>query len=216
MRSYLETQDGMKIYGAFSDMYSHKTLPKKVTGVKAGNVEDTSVKLTWSKVTGADGYFVYLYDSKTKKSTLLDTVDTNACEIKNLSPKTTYSYKVAAYVEGENDTYNGTLSGACKVVTKEAKQIKPVKVSGMKVTKAGTTSATISWNAQDKVSGYRVYLYDKKTKKSTFVKATSKNSYTMKGLKPATQYYVKVKAYAKANGTTLYGAASNSLSVKTK
>ena len=147
-------------------MYSHKTLPKKVTGVKAGNVEDTSVKLTWSKVTGADGYFVYLYDSKTKKSTLLDTVDTNACEIKNLSPKTTYSYKVAAYVEGENDTYNGTLSGACKVVTKEAKQIKPVKVSGMKVTKAGTTSATISWNAQDKVSGYRVYLYDKKTKKS--------------------------------------------------
>lgn len=216
VRSYLETEDGMKIYGAFSDMYSHKTLPKKVTGVKAGNVEDTSVKLTWSKVTGADGYFVYLYDSKKKKSTLLDTVDTNACEIKNLSPKTTYSYKVAAYVEGENDTYNGTLSGACKVVTKEAKQIKPVKVSGMKVTKAGTTSATISWNAQDKVSGYRVYLYDKKTKKSTFVKATSKNSYTMKGLKPATQYYVKVKAYAKANGTTLYGAASNSLSVKTK
>ena len=216
VRSYLEMEDGMKIYGAFSDMYSLKTLPKKVTGVKAGNVEDTSVKLTWSKVTGADGYFVYSYNSKTKESTLLETVDTNVCEIRNLSAKTTYNYKVAAFVEGENDSYNGDLSAACKVVTKEAKQVKPVKVSGMKVTKAGTTSATISWKAQDKVSGYRVYLYDKKTKKSTFLKATSKNSYTMKGLRPATQYYVKVKAYYKANGTTLYGTASNALSVKTK
>ena len=86
----------------------------------------------------------------------------------------------------------------------------------MKVTKVGKTSATISWKKQDKVSGYRVYLYDKNTKKSTFLNATSKNSFTLKGLTSATQYYVKVKAYHKNDGTTLYGTASNALLVKTK
>ena len=216
VRSYLEMEDGEKSYGAYSDMYSIKTLPKKATGLKAGEVEDTSLKLTWDNVAGADGYCVYTFDTKKKKSTLLKTVDTNSCEITNLSASTAYSYKVAAYINVEEEIYNGELSSSYKVVTKETKLVKPVKVTGMKVTKVGTTSATISWKAQDKVSGYRIYLYDKKTKKSKFVKMTSKNSYTMKGLKPATHYYVKVKAYYKANGTTLYGTVSNSLSVKTK
>lgn len=216
VRSYLEMEDGTKMYGAFSDMYSLKTLPQKVTGLKAQNVEETNLKLTWDEVTGADGYFVYVFDTEKKKSDPLKTVDTNSCEIESLLAGTTYHYKVAAYVEVADENYNGKLSSAYKVVTKEAKPVKPEKVTGMKVTKVGKTSATISWKKQDKVSGYRVYLYDKNTKKSTFLNATSKNSFTLKGLTSATQYYVKVKAYHKNDGKKLYGTASNALSVKTK
>ena len=216
VRSYLEMEDGEKSYGAYSDMYSIKTLPKKATGLKAGKVKDTSLKLTWDNVAGADGYCVYTFDTKKKKSTLLKMVDTNSCEITNLSASTAYSYKVAAYINVDEEIYNGELSSSYKVVTKEAKPVKLTKVTGMKVTKVGKNSATVSWKVQDKVTGYRVYLYDKNTKKSTFLKATSKNSYTLKDLTPATQYYVKVKAYHKNDGTTLYGTASNALSVKTK
>ena len=210
VRCYLELEDGKRWYGDYSDMYGITTLPEQVTGVRAEKVEAEGLTLTWDNTDRASGYQIYTYDPNTRECKLLQTMKSNFCEIGSLSANTVYQYKVAAYIEYENETYCGEASDSFEAITK------PAKLTGMKVTNVKKDRVTFTWNAQENVSGYRVYLYDKNTKKSKFVKATAKNSYTLKGLSGSTNYYVKVKAYHKWNNSTYYGTASNLFTVKTK
>lgn len=67
-----------------------------------------SITLKWDKVSGADAYNVYLYNSTTGKYVKYKTVKSNSCVIKSLKKNTKYKFKISAldkvdgkYVEGE-------------------------------------------------------------------------------------------------------------------
>ena len=61
-------------------------------------VSKTSVKLTWKKVSGADGYRVYRYDTKTKKYVTVKSGTTaTSLTVKGLKKGTRYKFAVKAY-----------------------------------------------------------------------------------------------------------------------
>lgn len=64
-------------------------------------VSGSSVKLTWGKVTGAEKYRVYIYDSNDKKYKKFKDVDTTSCTISSLKKGRIYYFKVAAVKGGQ-------------------------------------------------------------------------------------------------------------------
>lgn len=74
--------------------------------IKASNVKQTSIKLTWDKVKGADKYRVYKYDTATKTFKTYKTVSTTSCTVKNLEAGTSYKFRVAALVETSSGKYS--------------------------------------------------------------------------------------------------------------
>ena len=102
----------------FSAVFKFATTPKKVTGLKASSVGTTSVKLTWSKVSGTTHYQVSVYDSSKGKYVTYDTVDTNSVTVKKLKSKSTLKVKVRSVrVVGEKKYY-GYYSSVLSVKTK--------------------------------------------------------------------------------------------------
>lgn len=95
------------------------TAPSKPTSLKA-TPSTTSVSLSWKKVSGATGYYVYSYNASKKQYTKVATVKTNKATIKNLKAGTAYSYAVAAYKTTGKFTATGAKSTLVKVTTKKA------------------------------------------------------------------------------------------------
>ena len=68
-----------------------------VSGFKAANVLSNAIKLTWNKVTNADGYIVYRYDTKAKKYKRIAKGKNLTYTDKNLASGTSYKYAIRAY-----------------------------------------------------------------------------------------------------------------------
>lgn len=85
--------------------------------LKASAKTDTTVTLKWSKVTGADKYAVYRYDSDTKKYVKVKNVSKTSYTVTGLDPDTKYSFKVAALVKGKDGKYTAQTKSKAKSVT---------------------------------------------------------------------------------------------------
>ena len=104
-------------------------------------------------------------------------------------------------------------------ISASAADYTPAKVTGVKASSITQTAATLKWSKAAKAKGYRIYIYNTKTKKYTKVTTISKNtttSYKLTGLKADTTYKYKVRAYNKVNGKTIWGTSSAAVTVKTK
>ena len=180
-------------------------------GVKKG----TSLRFHWVTAPDADGYKFYIYNSSTKKWVNKGTVRDGKgeyFELYNLTPGTTYKYRIRAYAKRNGKTYWGDYSNGTAMTT-------PGKAV-IKSTSSTKNSITLKWGKVKSADGYRVYRYDSKTKKWKKL-ATVKNGKTSyvdkKSLKSKTTYKYKVKAYHKwMYGGTFWGDASAVKSVKTK
>lgn len=91
----------------------------------------------------------------------------------------------------------------------------------MKSKYTSTTNAIrINWKRTYGATGYRVYRFNKSTKKWNSIitiKDPTTTTYRDSGsLKSGTTYKYKVKAYKKANGKTYWGDASSTFSASTK
>lgn len=95
-------------------------VPAQVKGLKESNVTKTSITLAWSKVSKAEGYYVYQYSSSKKKWVLVKTIKSPATtnvKLSNLKAGSSYRFKVAAYTVYGDMNYTGTLSKEYKVST---------------------------------------------------------------------------------------------------
>ena len=86
------------------------------SNVKASKASSTSIKVTWSKVSGAKKYEVYRATSKSGKYTKVATVTSTNYTNKKLSKGKTYYYKVVAC--GSTSSANSTYSTIAKASTK--------------------------------------------------------------------------------------------------
>ena len=68
-----------------------------VSGFKAAYISVNAVKLTWNKVTNADGYIVYRYNTVTKKYVRIAKGGNLAYTDRNLNAGTSYKYAIRAY-----------------------------------------------------------------------------------------------------------------------
>ena len=174
----------------------------KLTGVK--NVGG-GVKIEWSKVTGAGGYYVY---RKTANSgwTKIGTVkngSTLTFTDKTAKNGTKYTYTVKAY----SGSYYGSYDEKGKTLTYVAAPTPKAK--------AETNGVKVSWNKITGAKGY--YVYRKTTggwTKIATVTSGSTLSYTDKSAKSGTTYTYTVRAYGD-NGTSGYYSGSKLLFLAT-
>lgn len=180
-------------------------LPGKTSKITPTPTTDT-IKLTWKKVTGADGYRLYQYNSKTGKYKTLKTLTGTSYTVKNLKAGTSYKFAVKAYTKDGDETL---WAASSKTITTATKPATPT----VKVT-AGTGKATLSWSKVSGATGYVVYMEDEF---GDFEKvgSTKKTSYTKKSLKKGKTYKFRVKAYKKVSGKYIY-SGYKTYSVKVK
>ena len=89
-------------------------VPKKPSGFKAVKKSNSSVKLSWKAVTGADKYYIYssVNGGKYKKIGTVSAVNTD-CTIGKLDLKNnTYKFAVRSYTKGGYKDYQSSLSKA--------------------------------------------------------------------------------------------------------
>ena len=95
------------------DMGSVTYEPPGKTKVE-GTYKKNKIKLTWSKVKGAETYYVYKKDSKGKYQQIGSTGKLTYTD-KKVKQGKQYAYKVVAGYEAEGQTVVGDFSKACKV-----------------------------------------------------------------------------------------------------
>jgi len=182
--------------------------PKKTKSVKAKVVSATGAKISWGKVAGVTGHQVRRSTSKngTYKA-VKSTAETSFTNTK-LKAGQTYYYKVRAYKTVDGQKIYGKESSIVSVTPK------PLKVTGVKATKAASGQAKISWSKQANVSGYQVVRATSENGTYYSVATTGKLTCINKNLTAGKTYYYKVRAYKTVSGKRVYGAYSNVKSVK--
>lgn len=174
---------------------SYQILPGKTTSVSATQSTD-SIKLTWKKVTGADGYRVYQYNSKTGKYEAIKTLTGTSYTVKKLKAGTSYKFAVKAYSKADGETL---WASSYKTITTTTKPATPT----LKAT-AGSKQATISWKKVTGATGYVVYMQDEFGDYEK-IGTTKNTSYTRKKLTKGETYYFRVRAYKTVDGKNIYG-----------
>ncbi|MDO4380843.1 MAG: fibronectin type III domain-containing protein, partial [Clostridia bacterium] len=164
-----------------------------------------AIAVTWSKVTGATGYKVYLYSGKKLVKTL-DSTKTSVT-FKKLSSGTNYTVIVKAYTKSGNVILTSAASRKLNTATR------PVAPS-INV-RADNKQAKVSWKKVAGANNYTVYYSLKKN--GGFKKlSTAKNSCVIKNLKPGKTYYFKVVANKKAGNKVISSSYSKTVSVTIK
>ncbi len=186
----------------------NKTL-SKVKGLKVKSRGTEHIKISWSKVSGAEKYTVY-YSTNGKKWSK-KTAKSNSITVKKLKAGTKYQFKIVA-VSGSK---KGKASEILTTCTKPSK----VVISSLKSAK--TKALTVTWKTVSGASGYQVKYstskkFTEKTTKSAIVKKQKSKKTTIKKLKKGKRYYVKVRAYKTADGKKIYGAYSAVKNIKVK
>lgn len=204
IRAY-KTVSKKKVYGDFSSTIKATPTLKAPSSFVLKGVSTSSLTLSWSAVDGAKGYEVY--NASTKKWT--NTKTKRSLTVKKLKAGTKYGFIVRAY----SGKYDGTKTKTLSFYTT------PSAPSGLKVSKAAATTLDVSWSKVTGAAGYQVQ-YSTDGKKWTSLSGTAKTTATIKSLKSATKYYVRVRAYVKNSNVkdisaTSYGAYSSKLTAYT-
>lgn len=159
--------------------------------------------VSWKQIPGAAGYYVYRRPvgggwsriGTVTKSTVVSYQDKKAKTL------TAYEYCVRAYRSVNGKTVKSAYTVSKKVITAPAKQ-KIKKLTSV------SNGIKITWTAQKKASGYRVYR-KKKNGKWVLLKEITKGttaSYTDKKAKKKVTYYYAVRAFVKEpDGSKLPG-----------
>lgn len=106
---------------------------EKPENVKAKALGQSKIKLTWSKVEGAEGYKIYRYNKSKGKYVLIKTTEGTSFVNKNLRANRTKTYKVAAY----NSENIGPKSDKAKAKTKP----RTIRVKAVAYTGGGYTAS---------------------------------------------------------------------------
>ena len=103
------------VTSAFSNAVTATNTKKLQTpgGAKATVNKNGSFTISWNKVTGADKYQVYIYDTKTKKYKLYKTTTANKVTTGVAAKGKTYQYKIRA-LKSSKSSITSAFTGAVK------------------------------------------------------------------------------------------------------
>ncbi len=198
-----------KIYWSEAKSLNTATSPKATSKLTVSQTT-ASIKASWSKVSGATGYKIYLYKGSTLvKSKIVSSKYTNYT-FTELSAGTKYKVKVQVYKKINGTNYWSTIKSLVTAT-------KPATTSITSLT-AGTKSATVKWKNVSGESGYQVYYATSKDGTYKLGANLSANDIdtTVKSLTKGKTYYFKVRSYIKTDSGTVYSAFSSVKSVKVK
>lgn len=182
---------------------------KTPTSFKASKNKETSIRLTWKKVSDASGYRIYKYNSSDKKWEKIKTLKDTEYTVKKLTAGTVYKFRVKAYKKVDGKTLWSEATSTLKTATK------PATPKELKASSVSENAIKLAWSKVNGATGYRVYKYNTETKTWEKIKTTTAKNYTVKGLQAGTTYKFRVKAYKRVSGEVMWGEATSTLKVTT-
>lgn len=133
-------KDTSGLTGGTADTTASGTLKTPV--LKASGKNFYTVKLSWSKISGANGYKVQRYNSSKKAYETIKTISSGSTvsyQHTGLNAATTYQYRVRAYKKANGTTTYSSYASAVKATTKKAVSGK-IKGSNVNFRKGASTS----------------------------------------------------------------------------
>lgn len=205
--------NGTKVEGAASNEISVTPVLPAVKSASVTKVDYKSLKITWSKVTGATGYQVYRSTSKSGTYSRVATISSGSTvsyQNTKLEPGVSYYYKVRAFCSDKSGTVYGEYSPITGGVTSLN------KVSGVKTSSSAYNSIKLTWS---KVPGATGYVIERSENGSTYkslktIGSGSTVSYTdANKISFNKKYYYRIRAYYKrSDGKNTYGSYSSAVS----
>lgn len=189
-----------------------KIVPKTVTKHKISSTTSSSIKLSWSKVSNADGYRIYRSTSKNGTYTKIKDITKNSTlnyTNSNLYSNKKYYYKIKSFKTSKGKKYYSYYSDIIKGETK-------LSTPTVKLSTPKSKSIKVSWNKIPGAKGYEVYRATSKSGPYSKRTTTSNLSYTNTKLTKNKNYYYKVKAYKVVNGKKVYSSYSSIKSITSK
>lgn len=185
--------------------------PYKMSSLYSDKQSTSSIRLKWSKISGAKGYTIYQYDAKKKKWKTVKTTNSSSYVVSKLKKSTVYKFKIAAYVTSGSQKVYGKKSDTLTVATT------PGKASFSSVKQGSKRNyyyrnVTLKAKKQSGVSGYQ-FAYSTSKNGYYYTLNTGSSSYKV-GLRRGSTFYVKVRAYKKAGYTYYYGPYSSPKKIK--
>lgn len=173
--------------------------PVQVSATSIQSLENTGtyIKITYKKVSGVSGYYIYRKSGKGSFEMIADTTNTSYSDKKAVKNGTEYQYKIVAYKEANGEK-----------ITAEASEIKSIirlsnaSLKSKKVVKKYKTSKVIKFTfARNKyATGYQIKYT---TGKKTVTKKTKKLSLTLKKVSGKKVY---IRCYKTVGGKTYTSA----------
>ena len=168
-----------------------------------------TLKVSWSKVAGADGYYVYYKKSTWKNYQQLGTTTSLSYSKAKLADGAKYKFAVYPYMNIGDQKYRTKNGKSSDYVY----TLKKLKKPGVK--KSSRSYVRVSWNNIPGESGYQIARSKSSTKNFKIVKRVSKNYKSTKIKTPRyKKYYYKVRAYKTVNGKRIYGPWSSGKSYR--
>ena len=204
--SWIETLTLFANKGSYAEQTLAKWLPFKTIITAAPSKVSTNLyknydtlKVSWSKVAGADGYYVYYKKSTWKSYQKLGTTTALSYSKAKLTDGAQYKFAVYPYMNIGDQKYMTKNSKSSDYVYTLKKLNKP----GVK--KSSRSFVRVSWNNIPGESGYQIARSKSSTKNFKIVKRVSKNYKSTKIKTPRyKKYYYKVRAYKTVNGKRIY------------
>jgi GH25 family lysozyme M1 (1,4-beta-N-acetylmuramidase) len=176
-----------------------------------------SLLFSWTAVTGADGYEIWIYDTEEEKyqqAADITSGTTLSGKVTDLRGNMSYQLCIRAYSVVGEERYYSTFSPALTA------QTKPAKVSGVEKVSVTKNTVTLEWSKCARCTGYYVYRYNDSTKtwdKIATLTGAKKLTYTDTERKRSTKYQYQIVAYKKWESSTIFTSMpSEIVSAKTK
>ena len=181
---------GAGIYDGYINLTkTFNIVPDTVQNMQISKAGTNTVDLSWSPVSGADGYTVQILKNG-KWVSVGNFVGTSA-QISGLLPGSVNYAHIAAYASSNGKTYIGNYNTSVKIET-------TVGAINPRVSAYANNFVTLTWDKQTAANGYEVFKYDVSSKKYVLYKnITNPNTNTCKvtGLASNKKYDFKVRAY---------------------
>ncbi|MCD7880901.1 MAG: hypothetical protein LUG47_04385 [Clostridiales bacterium] len=189
--------------------YTYKSIvylstPTMSSTVQNNATDTNGIKVTWGKVTGAAGYYVYRRTSTSGKWSIIATINSGSTvvyldtSVTSLSAGTTCYYTVVAFSSGKTgSSYYDTTGSLCIYLPM------PEDLSVGAPSSSGTT---ITWSKVNGATSYIVYRRKNGSSSWTNLKTVTTNSYTDTTVtSKSTLYFYTIVAVATTtvNGKTV-------------
>lgn len=184
-------------------------LPKKPTLKTAESVDFNAIKVTWKKVDGVSGYYVYRKADGEKYFKQIAEVNRNKTFTSTDLSATTgvkYQYTVRAYRNRNGKPYAGLYDS--KGVTATACTKAPTIKSGVSTV---SDKLKLTWSKVNGATGYNVYRKLENDKNYKLIKTINGNGnveFTDSGLKCGVKYYYRVNGFRTVDSKNYEGLGS--------
>lgn len=184
-------------------------LPKKPKLKTVESVDFNAIKVTWKKVDGASGYYVYRKADGEKYFKQIAEVNGNKTFTSTDLSATTgvkYQYTVRAYRNRNGKPYAGLYDS--KGVTATACTKAPTIKSGVSTV---SDKLKLTWSKVNGATGYNVYRKLENDKNYKLIKTINGNGnveFTDSGLKCGVKYYYRVNGFRTVDSKNYEGLGS--------